>query len=84
MRTGDVLLIQGPNEQIATLREESELLVLDATTDLPHRAPLTHKINVLVMSAGGYTFSDFARIGMPLLIIMWLAYSWVLPAIFGL
>ena len=232
MRTGDVLLIQGPSEEIATLREESELLVLDATTDLPHRAgarlallimaavvlfaafgvvsiaisavcgvllmilgkclrwhdvtvalstpvilivvaslalgiglletgaanylagvfvaattgaspalvlsglilgmgiltnvvssnaaavigapisiniaqqlelpaepfvlavifgsnlcfatPLAHKINVLVMSAGGYTFSDFARIGVPLLIIMWLAYSWLLPAIYGL
>ena len=232
MRTGDVLLIQGPGAQITTLKEESELLVLDATTDLPHKAgarrallimavvvllaafgiisiaisavcgvlmmilgrclrwhdvtvalstpvvlivvaslalgiglletgganylaqlfvyattgaspalvlsglilamgvltnvvssnaaavigtpisiniaqqlnlpaepfvlavifgsnlcyatPLAHKINVLIMSAGGYTFSDFARIGVPLLIIMWLAYSWILPTIYGL
>ena len=49
MRTGDVLLIQGPSEQIATLREESELLVLDATTDLPHRAGA--RLALLIMAA---------------------------------
>ena len=53
-------------------------------SNLCYATPLAHKINVLVMSAGGYTFADFARVGVPLLIIMWLAYSWVLPAIYGL
>jgi di/tricarboxylate transporter len=36
LRTGDVLLVQGASEQIARLKRGSELLVLDATADLPH------------------------------------------------
>ena len=39
---GDVLLVQGPAEQIAALKNRSELLVLDATTNVPltAKAPL--------------------------------------------
>lgn len=32
---GDVLLVQGPPEQIASVKRSGELLVLDATSDLP-------------------------------------------------
>jgi di/tricarboxylate transporter len=32
---GDVLLVQGPAEQIAALKARNELLVLDATSDVP-------------------------------------------------
>ena len=35
LRTGDVLLVQGSSEQIAALKQENELLVLDATSDVP-------------------------------------------------
>jgi di/tricarboxylate transporter len=34
------------------------------------------------MNAGGYTFSDFLRAGIPLIIIMWLAFSVLLPVFF--
>ncbi|HEY5808085.1 MAG TPA: SLC13 family permease, partial [Povalibacter sp.] len=39
---GDVLLVQGPAEQIASLKARNELLVLDATADVPltAKAPL--------------------------------------------
>jgi len=66
------------------LPAEPFVLAIIFGSNLCFATPLTHKINVLVMSAGSYTFSDFARIGVSLLIIMWLAYSWVLPAIYGL
>ena len=66
------------------LPAEPFVLAVIFGSNLCFATPLAHKINVLVMSAGGYTFSDFARIGVPLLIIMWLAYSWVLPTIYGL
>ena len=36
LQAGDVLLVQGPAEQIAALRRDDKILVLDATTDLPH------------------------------------------------
>jgi di/tricarboxylate transporter len=34
------------------------------------------------MSAGNYKFSDFVRVGLPLTVIMWFAYSWLLPALY--
>lgn len=48
LRVGDVLLVQGAAEEIARLKASGELLVLDATTDLPHtaKAPLA----VLIMA----------------------------------
>jgi len=36
------------------------------------------------MSAGGYKFSDFLRVGIPLTIIMWIGFSIVLPLLYGL
>jgi len=35
------------------------------------------------MNAGGYTFSDFVRIGVPLSLLMWLALSFLLPLLYG-
>lgn len=42
LRPGDVLLVQGPREQIASLKKAKDFLVLDATMDLPfaRKAPL--------------------------------------------
>ena len=36
LRVGDVLLVQGHSDKIAETKREGELLVLDATADLPH------------------------------------------------
>ncbi|MDF1529258.1 MAG: SLC13 family permease, partial [Sedimenticola sp.] len=49
LNVGDVLLVQGRSEQIADLKRSGELLVLDATSDLPttKRAPLA----LLIMAA---------------------------------
>lgn len=53
MRLGDVLLVQGPAEQIAALKKSGELLVLDATTDVPHtsKAPVALAIMALIVLA---------------------------------
>lgn len=40
--------------------------------------PIGYQTNLLVMSAGGYRFADFFRVGMPLQLIVWLALSWAL------
>lgn len=52
LRVGDVLLVQGPAEEIARLKASGELLVLDATTDLPHtaKAPLAVAIMIAVVA----------------------------------
>jgi len=45
--------------------------------------PMGYQTNLLVMNAGGYTFSDFLRIGVPLSLLMWLSLSFLLPLIYG-
>lgn len=51
LRASDVLLVQGRARRIALLKRGGELLVLDATSDLPHtrKAPLALLILILVV-----------------------------------
>jgi di/tricarboxylate transporter len=53
-------------------------------SNLCYATPLAHKINVLVMSAGGYNFGDFVRVGLPLAIVMWIAYTLLLGSLYSL
>ena len=46
--------------------------------------PFGYQTNLLILSAGGYKFSDFLRVGIPLTIIMWIGFSIVLPMIYDL
>ena len=52
--------------------------------NMSYATPMAYKTNLLVMNAGKYTFNDFLRTGVPLLLIMWITLSWLLPAIYGL
>jgi di/tricarboxylate transporter len=52
--------------------------------NMGYATPLADNCNLLVYSAGGYTFRDFVRAGAPLTIIMWLALSWILPQFYPL
>ena len=46
--------------------------------------PYGYQTNLLVMTAGGYKFSDFLRVGIPLTIIMWIGFSLILPLLYQL
>jgi di/tricarboxylate transporter len=46
--------------------------------------PYGYQTNLLVLSAGGYKFSDFLRVGIPLTIIMWIGFSLILPVLYDL
>ncbi|MGB5331452.1 MAG: SLC13 family permease [Woeseiaceae bacterium] len=46
--------------------------------------PYGYQTNLLVMSAGGYKFTDFLRVGIPLTLIMWVGFSLVLPMLYEL
>lgn len=41
--------------------------------------PMGYQTNLLVMGPGQYQFSDFVRAGMPLLIVLWLAFTVAAP-----
>jgi di/tricarboxylate transporter len=44
-------------------------------------SPLGHAVNVMVMGAGGYTFKDYARVGIPLTILLILLLLILLPLV---
>ncbi len=46
--------------------------------------PFGYQTNLLILSAGGYKFADFLRVGIPLSIIMWLGFSFILPLLYDL
>ena len=54
------------------------------SVNLTFATPIGHPTNVMIMTAGGYRFSDFLRYGIPLTLLMWLAFSFILPAFYGL
>ena len=45
--------------------------------------PYGYLTNLLILSAGGYKFSDFLRVGIPLTLVMWLGFSVVLPLLYN-
>jgi di/tricarboxylate transporter len=73
----------GIAQQLALPAEPFVLAVLFGA-NMSYATPMAYKTNLLVMSAGGYQFNDFLRVGIPLTLIVWLALSWLLPAMYGL
>ncbi len=47
-------------------------------------SPLGYQTNLLVMGPGHYKFTDYARVGIPLIILMWITFSIVAPWYYGI
>lgn len=56
LASGDVLLVQGAVRQIAKVKQDPALLVLDGRLDLPHtrRAPIALSVMACVVAAAGF------------------------------
>ena len=50
--------------------------------NLSFATPMSYNTNLLVMSAGSYSFFDFVKVGVPLSILMWISYSVILSVIY--
>lgn len=46
--------------------------------------PIAYQTNLLVMAPGRYQFSDFAKFGIPLMLLIWASYSLMLPVLFNI
>ena len=46
--------------------------------------PISYQTNIIVMGPAGYTFGDFARLGVPLSILIWAVASVMIPIIWPL
>ncbi|MCW8905105.1 SLC13 family permease [Sedimenticola sp.] len=52
--------------------------------NMSYATPMGYQTNLLIFSAGGYRFSDFLRVGIPLTLIMWLGLLSMLILIYDL
>jgi di/tricarboxylate transporter len=50
--------------------------------NMSYATPMAYKTNLLVMSAGNYSFSEFVKVGVPLTILMWATFTWVLSTLY--
>jgi di/tricarboxylate transporter len=66
------------------LAPEPFVLAVMFGVNMGYATPMADNCNLLVYSAGGYSFGDFLRVGVPLTLIMWLALTWVLPQFYPL
>jgi di/tricarboxylate transporter len=46
--------------------------------------PFGYQTNLLILSTGGYRFADFLKAGIPLIVILWIGFSIVLPLLYPL
>ncbi|MBT6036984.1 MAG: SLC13 family permease [Kordiimonadaceae bacterium] len=46
--------------------------------------PMGYQTNLLVLAPGDYKFSDFMKVGVPLIIILWVSYSLFAPWYYGI
>ena len=46
--------------------------------------PMGYKTNLLVLAPGNYKFGDFMKVGIPLIILLWISYSFFAPWYYGI
>jgi di/tricarboxylate transporter len=65
------------------LPPEAFVLAVLFGANMSYATPMAYQTNLLVMNAGGYTFGDFLKVGVPLTLIIWLSFSFIVPILYG-
>ncbi len=63
------------------MEPRSVAMAVALASSMAFMSPLGHSVNILVMGAGGYTFKDYARVGIPLTILLVIILMITLPII---
>jgi len=73
----------GIAQQLGQPAEPFVLAVLFGA-NMSFATPMAYQTNLLVMNAGNYRFGDFVRVGLPLVMILWLLLTFLLPWLYGM
>jgi di/tricarboxylate transporter len=73
----------GVAQQLGQPAEPFVLAVLFGA-NMSFATPMAYQTNLLVMNAGNYRFSDFVRVGLPLIVLLWLLLTFLLPWLYGM
>lgn len=58
------------------------VLTIIFATNCSFVTPIAYQTNLLVMGPGRYKFSDFVRFGLPLMLLIWVSFSLLVPLFF--
>ena len=65
-------------------RPEPGMMAIAVAAGASFLSPISHPANILVMGPGGYRFADYLRVGVPLLVIVFIVASILLPIVWPL
>ena len=70
-------------EQVG-MEPRSVAMAVALASSMAFMSPLGHSVNVMVMGAGGYTFKDYARVGIPLTVLLVIILLVILPFVMSI
>jgi len=63
------------------LSPHAMLMVVAVASSCAFMSPVGHPVNLLVMGVGGYRFTDYTKVGLPLTFLIFLVVLFVLPLV---
>jgi di/tricarboxylate transporter len=63
------------------IEPRSVAMAIAIASSMAFISPIGHPVNIMVMGAGGYTFRDYARVGIPLTILLVILLLILLPIV---
>ena len=66
------------------LQPETAMMAIAMAASASFTSPISHPANILVMGPGGYRFSDYLKLGVPLTILVFIAVMVLLPILWPL
>jgi di/tricarboxylate transporter len=83
MPTAAVAILMAPialnTAQDIGISHEALMMAVAMSASASFMSPVAHPANVLIMGPGGYKFSDYIRVGLPLTIVCLITVMLVLP-----
>jgi di/tricarboxylate transporter len=66
------------------LHPETAMMAIAIAAGASFISPISHPANILVMGPGGYKFADYIKVGLPLMIVVFIVVSLMLPLVWPL